>query len=324
MPRQARLDAPGTLHHVIVRGIERRRIVDDDEDRKRFVERLGGLSRETGTRVYAWSLMPNHAHILVRSGPAGLPQFMRRLLTGYAVTHNRRHRRHGHLFQNRYKSIVCDEDSYFTELVRYIHLNPLRSKLAQNLPALDRYPWSGHAALTGTVSYPWQDAAYVLGFFGHRHREAVRSYRRYVDEGISQGRRPDLVGGGLVRSLGGWSAVKGLRRSGERMRTDERVLGSGEFVERMIREAEEKVQHEFPRRERKEAARRLVESACRKAGVSAEELRSGSRRGSLGRLRSSLACEIVAKTGMPLADVARDLGVSTSAVCKALLRNKST
>lgn len=324
MPRQARLDAPGTLHHVIVRGIERRRIVDDDEDRRRFVGRLGGLVRETGTRVYAWSLMPNHAHLLVRSGPAGLPQFMRRLLTGYAVTCNRRHRRHGHLFQNRYKSIVCDEDSYFTELVRYIHLNPLRAKLVRDLSALDRYPWSGHAVLTGAVSYPWQDAAYLLAFFGQRRREAVRFYRRYVEEGVSQGRRPDLVGGGLVRSLGGWSAVASLRRSGERRRTDERILGSGEFVERVIHEAEEKVRQEFSRGERGEAARRLVESTCRKAGVSVRELRSGSRRGSLGRLRSRLACEIVAKVGMPLADVARDLGVSTSAVCKALSRSKST
>ena len=324
MPRGPRLDAPGTLHHIMVRGIERTTIFRDDADRADFLGRLAGVAERGAVTVYAWAVLPNHAHLLLRTGTRPLARSMRSLLTGYAGAFNRRHKRVGHLFQNRYKSIVCDEDSYFTELVRYIHLNPLRSKLAQNLPALDRYPWSGHAALTGTVSYPWQDAAYVLGFFGHRHREAVRSYRRYVDEGISQGRRPDLVGGGLVRSLGGWSAVKGLRRSGERMRTDERVLGSGEFVERMIREAEEKVQHEFPRRERKEAARRLVESACRKAGVSAEELRSGSRRGSLGRLRSSLACEIVAKTGMPLADVARDLGVSTSAVCKALLRNKST
>ena len=324
MPRQARLDAPGTLHHVIIRGIERRRIVDDDEDRKRFLGRLGGLARETGTRVYAWSLMPNHAHLLVRSGPAGLPQFMRRLLTGYAVTYNRRHRRHGHLFQNRYKSIVCDEDSYFTELVRYIHLNPVRAKLVPDLGALGRYPWSGHAAITGAVAYPWQDSAYVLGFFGKRFGEAVRSYRRYVEEGVLLGRRPDLVGGGLVRSLGGWSAVASLRRSGEKRRTDERILGSGEFVERMIREAEETVRQEFSRGESGDAARRLVESACRKAGVSVKELRSGSRRGSLGRVRSDLACEIVAKIGMPLADVARDLGVSTSAVCKALSRRKST
>ena len=102
MPRRARLDAPGTLHHVIVRGIERRRIVDDTADRKSFVERLGELADGTETSIYAWALMTNHAHILLRSSQIGLSGFMRRLLTGYAIYYNRRHRRWGHLFQNRY------------------------------------------------------------------------------------------------------------------------------------------------------------------------------------------------------------------------------
>jgi len=118
MPRQARLDAPGTLHHVIVRGIERRRIVDDELDRRKFVARVGELALTTGTRVYAWALLTNHAHLLLASGSQGLPSFMRRLLTGYAVYYNLRHRRHGHLFQNRYKSIVVEADPYLLELQR--------------------------------------------------------------------------------------------------------------------------------------------------------------------------------------------------------------
>ena len=105
MPRGARLDAPGTLHHVMIRGIERRTIVDDEKDREDFVSRLGKLSEETETAIYAWALMTNHAHILLRSGPAGLASFMRRLLAGYAAAYNRRHKRFGHLFQNRYKRI---------------------------------------------------------------------------------------------------------------------------------------------------------------------------------------------------------------------------
>src|SRR3989304_5421188 len=134
MPRQARLDAPGTLHHVIIRGLERGAIVKDDADREAFVTRLGKVAQATGTTIYAWALLPNHtprvlAHVLLRSGPAGLPRFMRRLLTGYAVIFNRRHKRVGHLFQNRSKSIVCEEDVYFRELVRYIHLNPVRASV---------------------------------------------------------------------------------------------------------------------------------------------------------------------------------------------------
>jgi len=122
MPRQARIDAPGALHHIICRGIERKKIFQDDTDRNDFVNRLGTVLIETSTACYAWSLIPNHFHLLLRTGNSPIATIMRRLLTGYAVTFNRRHRRHGHLFQNRYKSILCQEDLYFLELVCYIHL----------------------------------------------------------------------------------------------------------------------------------------------------------------------------------------------------------
>ena len=233
MPRGARLDAPGTLHHVMLRGIERGNIVYDDEDREDFLSRLGDQAQSTGTRVYAWALMDNHAHILNRSGDEGLPVFMRRFLTGYAVAFNRRHGRYGHLFQNRYKSIVCEEDAYFKELVRYIHLNPLRAGIVASMNALDRYDWCGHSAVMGKKRLGWQDVAYVLEWFGKTETEAREAYREFVQKGIAQGRRPDLVGGGLIRSLGGWSAVKALRaRGGGEEKSDERVLGSGDFGNR--------------------------------------------------------------------------------------------
>ncbi len=139
MPRTARLDTPGILHHVMIRGIERRDIFTDDEDRENLIERLSDLLPATGTRCYAWSLLSNHAHFLVRSGPQGIAVLMRRLLTGYAVSFNRRHKRHGQLFQNRYKSVICQEDRYFQELVSYIHLNPLRAKIASDLKDLAGY-----------------------------------------------------------------------------------------------------------------------------------------------------------------------------------------
>ena len=149
MPRIARLDTPGLLHHIMIRGIERRRIFNDDKDRENFIERLSILLPETQSQCYAWALMTNHAHLLIRSGPSGISNLMRRLLTGYAVSYNRRHKRHGQLFQNRYKSVICQEDAYLLELVRYIHLNPLRAKLVDNLEQLNDYPYSGHSALMG-------------------------------------------------------------------------------------------------------------------------------------------------------------------------------
>ncbi|MBC8466430.1 MAG: transposase, partial [Deltaproteobacteria bacterium] len=149
MPRQPRLDAPGLLQHVMARGIERREIFKDDKDRKSFLERFAIILEETQTQCYAWALIPNHFHLLLRTGATPLSKVMRRLMTGYAVTFNIRHRRSGHFFQNRYKSVVCEEDPYLLELIRYIHLNPLRVKLVQDLKELDNYPWTGHSAIMG-------------------------------------------------------------------------------------------------------------------------------------------------------------------------------
>jgi len=184
---------------VILRGIERGAIVTDETDRAHLCTRLGALVTATGTTIYAWALLPNHCHLLLRSGPPGLPVLMRRWLTGYALTFNRRHKRVGHLFQNRYKSIVVEEDAYFRELVRYIHLNPLHASLVGSLKALKRYPWGGHAAVLGRQAVPWQDRGSVLDWFGRTQAQAVRAYRAYIAAGVPLGRRPDLGGGGLVR-----------------------------------------------------------------------------------------------------------------------------
>jgi len=320
MPRRARLDAPGTLHHVMVRGIERRRIVNDIADRKNFVKRLGELSVATNTSIYAWALLTNHAHILLRSSEIGLSGFMRRLLTGYAISYNRRHRRWGHLFQNRFKSIICDEDAYFSKLVRYIHLNPLRAKLIKSLTQLDRYRWSGHGVLMGKIKNEWQDRDYVLRWFGQEQGEAKKAYRSYVKKGINQGRRPELVGGGLIRSLGGWSAVKALRRAGDRELSDDRILGSGDFVEKIIKEAEGKVKYQLPEKEQKRKIDKHITQLCKNAKVSKKELRSGSRRKEVSGVRSLIAHELVKNHGVTLAEVARRVGVSTTAVSKIIKR----
>jgi putative transposase len=124
MPNRYRIDAPGALHHIIGRGINRQRIFKDDADRDNFLDRLGNILSETQTACFAWALIPNHFHLLLRTGTTAISTVMRRLLTGYAVSYNFRHRRHGHLFQNRYKSILCQQDPYMMELVGYIHLNP--------------------------------------------------------------------------------------------------------------------------------------------------------------------------------------------------------
>ncbi|MEW6114667.1 MAG: transposase, partial [Thermodesulfobacteriota bacterium] len=168
MPRKSRIDVAGALHHVMVRGIERGKVFRSDTDRNHFLERLGGILRETKTICYAWSLLPNHFHLLLRTGPVPISTVMRRLLTGYALWYNRRYRRHGHLFQNRFKSVLCQEDSYLLELVRYIHLNPIRVGLVGDLDELGGYGYCGHGVVMGELKRPWQDTGSVLAMFGER------------------------------------------------------------------------------------------------------------------------------------------------------------
>ena len=171
---------------------------------------------------------------------------MRRLLTGYAVSFNRRHHRHGQLFQNRYKSILCQEDTYLKELVRYIHLNPLRAKIVSDISELDKYEYSGHSVLLGHRKREWQDTEYVLSYFSRRIGTARKRYAAYVEEGIGQGRRPELVGGGLIRSLGGWAEVKKMRLSGQdRLKGDERILGDSDFAMEILSQANEKYSRQY-------------------------------------------------------------------------------
>jgi putative transposase len=184
-------------------------------------------------------LIPDHFHLLLKTGNIPISIVTRRLLTGYAVFFNRRHGRHGHLFQNRYKSILCQEESYLLELVRYIHLNPLRAKLVAGIGELDQYPYSGHSRLTGRFADERQETASILIRFGKRISAARKKYVKFVEDGISQGRRHELTGGGLVRSAGGWKELKALRRREIKLQSDERIPGDSDFVDTVLKKAEE-------------------------------------------------------------------------------------
>jgi REP element-mobilizing transposase RayT len=304
----------------MVRGIERTAIVLDDTDRQDVVNRIGKAAEKTGTVIYAWSQMSNHAHLLLRSGSEGLPAFMRKVLTGYSVSFNKRHHRSGHLFQNRYKSILCEEEPYFVKLVSYIHLNPLRAGLVNTLEELDRYPWSGHRSLLGYGGYSWQDTEYVLLQFGRTAGSARKSYREFVEEQLQLGRQPELTGGGLVRSAGGWSEVLSMRKRGERQFSDERILGSGAFVEEVLGEVGEAQKEMMPVRMRQEDAHRLIERECKENGLSIKALQGGSRNKGYSTLRRVLAGNLVDDLGLSHADVARMLGISRAGVSQMMRR----
>ncbi len=285
MPRQARLMVPGGLYHVMARGIERRAIFSDTPDYQEFVDRLEDSLKKSACRCLAWVLMPNHFHLLIQAGKEGTPPLMRRLMTGYAGYFNWRHRRSGHLFQNRYKAILCEGEAYLMELVRYIHLNPLRGKVVDSLESLEQFPWSGHRALLGKEKRAFQEVEEVWGTFGKNRSQAQIAYRRFVDEGAGEGRRADLTGGGLLRSLGRSPGQwEGVRRE-DLQAFDARILGSGGFVEGVLKELEKK---SAPRVIVGMTLDEIKDRVAKVYGISPEELSRRGRKGPVTQAKAAL------------------------------------
>ena len=320
MPRKARIDAPGAVHHIIVRGIERKSIFKDDHDRERFTDKLGSVLKDAGTACYAWVLMRNHVHLLLRSGQMPIAMVMRRLLTSYAMYFNRRYRRHGQLFQNRYKSILCEEDPYLKELVRYIHLNPLRAKVVDDVAALRTYRFCGHGALLGKFACHWLDDRYVLSLFDQNLQKARLRYHDYAAKGAGEGRRKDLVGGGLFRSIGGWEELKRQRKSGERIKGDERILGGSDFVLQVLAHADEELSRRAKSREEGFEFRVLAEKIARKFDIDVRRLSTPTKESNVSRARAVLCYTLVRRYMMTAADVARELNLSPSMVSRAVGR----
>jgi putative transposase len=322
MPRKGRIDAPGALHHVIIRGIERRKIFRSDYDRKNFLNRLSELIPETNTDCFAWALIPNHIHLLLRTGSVPISVFMSRLLTGYATWFNKKYRRHGQLFQNRYKSILCQEDPYLKELVRYIHLNPLRAGLVGDIDELDKHAWCGHGVLMNKTEQPWQNTDYIYGLFSDQEKEARKRYREFVEKGISEGRRPDLTGGGLLRSLGGWTGLKEFRKAGVRVKGDERILGDSDFVENVLQSAEEAFEEKYELKARGYDFDRAVLRVAEVMGVTPGEVTAYGKSPQTVKARALLCFWAHRKLGMCTTEIAAKLKLSQPAVSRSSKRGE--
>ena len=321
MPRQARLDVPGALHHVMGRGIDRRPIFAEEKDREDFLARLEKLVEKESLGVYAWALMPNHFHLLVRTTKTRLSQVMRKLLSGYAGNFNRTHGRAGHVFQNRFKSILCEEENYFLELVRYIHLNPVRAGLVKSIEALWESPLTGHSVLMGKILLPWQDTADVLNRFSNKIGKGRGDYLQFVEEGLKNAEPKHLEGGGLVRSHGGWRTVHDLRRGREHYMSDERVLGGSDFVEGLLKEAEEAVE-DRDRLLRRWNVKKLAEAVCRKVGVDPDQLGGGGKLRLVSQAREGVCYLWVKKMGRSGGELARATGMKPVTVYESAVRGE--
>lgn len=322
MPRQARIDAPCALHHVIARGIERSKIFREPADYEDFLRRLGQLLVQTETTCYAWALIPNHFHLLLKTGNVPIATIMRRLLSGYATGFNRRHQRSGHLFQNRYKSILCQEDTYLKELVRYIHLNPLRARLVSDVDSLAEYPYCGHGIVLGPRSCEWQRTDELLSLFGGTLRTSRNNYLEYVAAGATLGKQPGLTGGGLVRSAGGWAGVNELRMAGNFQKSDERILGDGDFVENVLAESDEQLTRRYRYKAKGISLEHLIQAIAADTGIEPGQLSGSSKVRRVVRARNLCSYWAVTELGVSMTAVAKHLQIALSTVSMAVQKGE--
>ena len=213
-------------------------------------------------------------------------------------------------------------DTYLLELVRYIHLNPLRAGIVTSQEELRRYRYSGHGRLLGAKVHLWQERQEILSYFDEDVRLAMQKYEAYVAEGIAMGKRPDLTGGGLVRSAGGWGAILSARRAGTILRSDERILGDSDFVESVLKAAEERVERETLY---KTAGISLEDAARRVAQLmemNVDDVLEHSKKPTVVQARSLLCYWAVREVGMTTTDVAGKLGISQSAVSRLVVRGE--
>jgi REP-associated tyrosine transposase len=220
----------------MARGIERRSIFVTERDRLDFLSRLDRLVETGAFRMFAFALMPNHFHILARTGGQPISRAMSSLLTGYAVSFNHRHTRVGHLFQNRFKSMLCEEAGYFRELVRYIHLNPVRAGIVASIDELDHDPTTGHAAIVGNQPVRFLDVDHVLSAFGSDREAARLAYRAFVVEGLEAKAAGETTRRGRL-----WREIAMLAERRRREKAQESILGSNAFLDRIRGETREAV-----------------------------------------------------------------------------------
>ncbi len=207
MARRPRLEVEGGLYHIITRGVDRRDIFHAPEDRRKFLILMAAIKEKLPFFLYGYCLMTNHIHLLIERRIDDVGRIMHRVLTGYTQYYNRKYRRSGHLLQGRHKAILCQSDPYLAELVRYIHLNPIRAKMVDR-PA--DYPWSSHGAYMGIEPYGIVDVEPVLRRFGPSKAVARQRFAQHVAAGMGLGHLDIFYA------------------------TKEGVLGSEEFIDSMI------------------------------------------------------------------------------------------
>ncbi len=206
--------------------------------------------------------------------------------------------------------------------MRYIHINPLRARIVKELKELDKYRYCGHSVLMGKSKRQWQDADYILRLYNSKYLTARRRYREYVEKGLGDGRRSDLVGGGLIRSAGGWSMVKAMGRGVERMKGDERILGEGDFVETVLKAAQENLERKYQLEAEGYSFDWLVGRVARQLELEPKDVLAPGKYAQSVKARSLLCYWGARELGMTTVDLAKRLNLAQPTVSQAVIRGQ--
>lgn len=316
MPRKPRLDHPGILHHIIARGIEKRNIFNDNLDRDFFVERLGEILTDTSTICYAFALIPNHFHLLLSSGRYPIAKVMSRLLTAHAIRYNTKYKRVGHLFQNRYKDIICQEEIYLLELIRYIHLNAIRANIVGSISELNEFQYSSHKYLLNENDAPsWFYRDNVLSLFNPKEKKAIKIYNKFLEDGLNMGKNNKLSGGGLRENI---DFSKGVPK--QKIVHDDRILGESDFViqilEKMERKKNQKINKQY--RDIEEIAKKV----CNLYDLNKDELIGKGRKRIISNARALISYLATKDLGLSASEVGQYLELNCSSVIRSVVKGK--
>ncbi|MBD3315229.1 MAG: hypothetical protein GF344_05545 [Chitinivibrionales bacterium] len=304
MPRKARIEIPGEVHHVMARGLDGMEIFRCDENRRWLIHLLERYLAFFDNRCYAWALLPNHYHLLVRISAPNLGLMMRRLNGAYAKRFNMSHGRRGYLFMNRYKSVAVQSRRYFKELVAYIHLNPIRAGIVESLQQLAWYPWCSHTDYLGKSRHSWLSHEEGLKYFESSHAEFHQSYFAFLEEKLEYEADETL----RMDDVDGFPAV------------DNRVVGDEEFVRTAMEKEKAFRDHRNALRKRELGVEDIAKRVAAALGVDSSLMRRESRRGPLAKARALTAYLARRELSAPLREIAEYLCLSVPATSLAASR----
>ncbi len=320
MPRTARVDYPGALQHVMFRGVAGFTIFRDDLDRRVFLSQARETFDAEALRCLIWSLMTNHSHLGSQTLDGSLSNGMHRLETRYAMYFNKRNRRQGHVMQDRYKSLLVDEEIYLLRVVRYVMLNPIEGGLVRSLDELEKYPWTSYPALLGHCPPALGDPEFTLKLFADGEDSARRELRSWMAEGL---RKKDPIGAILEAPPGRPSKkLEAEMRAAMIGDRDSAVVGNDRFISEALSLAKDPRASFHKMGYEGWTVDSLIERICAEGNISRQQLKQGRRTAHVSRGRAAAAWIGRNKLGLKLSDIAVEVGVSPQALSQSLVKGE--